>query len=147
MVKGKNINEETLLATDYLNHFNEIVMLIDMLPSMPECFEDARAWQPKSYPQHFRDSCFRDKELAIYAYDNSPDQYRLPFDETIDRINEAVLLGLDKVAEALDDASRLAHTTSTVSRSVQQLMDVAGAIIHGHEPSMDQSAIDHIMAL
>ena len=26
-VKGSNIDETTLLATDYLNHFNEIVML------------------------------------------------------------------------------------------------------------------------
>ena len=29
-VRGKNINEETLLATDYLNHFNEIIMLFDI---------------------------------------------------------------------------------------------------------------------
>ena len=27
-VKGSNIDEMTLLATDYLNHFNELVMLL-----------------------------------------------------------------------------------------------------------------------
>ncbi len=30
-VRGTNISEKTLLATDYLNHFNEIVMFIACL--------------------------------------------------------------------------------------------------------------------
>ena len=70
LVQGKNIHEETLLATDYLNHFNEIIMLLDMIPSMPECLEDAKAWEPKTYVEHFRDSGFADKDLAIFAYDD-----------------------------------------------------------------------------
>ncbi|HEY5598367.1 MAG TPA: hypothetical protein VIK47_06140, partial [Kiloniellales bacterium] len=56
LVRGKNIHEDTLLATDYLNHFNEVIMLIGMIPDMPECLRDAQAWQPKSYEEHFRDS-------------------------------------------------------------------------------------------
>lgn len=32
-----NINPRTGLATDYLNHFNEAVMLLEMVPDMPEC--------------------------------------------------------------------------------------------------------------
>src|SRR3546814_15221554 len=56
LVRGKNINQNTLLATDYLNHFNEIIMLLGMVPSMPECYRDAVEWRPKSYAQHFRDS-------------------------------------------------------------------------------------------
>src|SRR3546814_7715400 len=56
LVRGKNINQNTLLATDYLNHFNEIIMLLEMVPSMPECYRDAVEWRPKSYAQHFRDS-------------------------------------------------------------------------------------------
>ena len=39
--QGTNIDPQTLLATDYLNHFNEIVMLLELIPDMPECFEDA----------------------------------------------------------------------------------------------------------
>ena len=30
-VRGSNINEETLLATDYLNHFNEAIMLLELV--------------------------------------------------------------------------------------------------------------------
>ncbi len=62
LVSGSNINEQTLLATDYLNHFNEVVMLIEMIADMPECLEDAKAWAPKSYQDHFRDSNFSDRD-------------------------------------------------------------------------------------
>jgi hypothetical protein len=34
---GANINPTTWLATDYLNHFNEAIMLLEMLPCAPEC--------------------------------------------------------------------------------------------------------------
>ena len=37
-----NINPETGLASDYLNHFNEAIMLLDMIPALPECTEDFR---------------------------------------------------------------------------------------------------------
>ena len=30
-VRGTNINEHTLLATDYLNHLNEPIMLLEMV--------------------------------------------------------------------------------------------------------------------
>ena len=73
-MRGANISEKTLLSTDYLNHFNEIVMLIEMVPDMPDMIEDCRLWHPKSYQQHFRDSGFSEKELAIEAYDHVPEQ-------------------------------------------------------------------------
>ena len=30
-----NLDDKTLLATDYLNHFNEVVILLQMVPDMP----------------------------------------------------------------------------------------------------------------
>ena len=63
LVRGKNISEISLLATDYLNHFNEIIMMVELIPTTPDCFEDAKSWQPMSYAEHFRTSCFTDKDL------------------------------------------------------------------------------------
>jgi len=71
-----NINPKTMLATDYLNHFNEMIMLIDMLDSMPQCADDILAWHPKGYRQHFRESVFAEKALAITAYDRAPETTR-----------------------------------------------------------------------
>lgn len=52
-VSGTLINSETLLATDYLNHFNEVVMLVEMVPDMPDMLPDCQSWKLKSYPEHF----------------------------------------------------------------------------------------------
>ena len=35
-LQAANINPRTGLATDYLNHFNEAVMLLEMIPAYPE---------------------------------------------------------------------------------------------------------------
>ena len=67
-VRGTNINEQTLLATDYLNHLNEPIMLFEMLADVPELLDELAEWQPKSYVEHFTDSAFSDKDLAIEAY-------------------------------------------------------------------------------
>jgi len=77
-----NINPDSFLATDYLNHFNEIVMLMEMVPDMPELLEEAVDWSPKSYAQHFEESGFQAKDLAITAYRIAPTVYKSPF-ETI----------------------------------------------------------------
>ena len=90
LVRGKNINENTLLATDYLNHFNEIIMMLEMIPSMPDCYEDCLEWQPKSYADHFRDSGFSDAELAILAYENAPTNYRQAFDATVEQMDRLI---------------------------------------------------------
>ena len=52
-LRAANINPRTGLATDYLNHFNEAIMLLEMVPDMPECAEDFLSWQPLSYAEHF----------------------------------------------------------------------------------------------
>jgi hypothetical protein len=146
-VAAANINEETLLATDYLNHFNEIVMLIDMVPDMPECLEDAQEWQPKSYPDHFRDSAFTEKELAIEAYEKSPLEYRDIFDETVAQMNQIVQAGVARLAQKVDASQEdeLRLFASNLSRKLQSSIDVASAIIHGAKTRMAQDEIDEML--
>lgn len=144
LVKGKNINEETLLATDYLNHFNEIVMLLDMVPMMPECIEDAKEWSPKSYEQHFQDSVFADKDLAILAYQNSPPQFRELFDDTVAAMNTLVAEGMIAIEASIEtgEAGRIELAVGEVSRSLQSRIDRCSAIINGQTEKLDQSAVD-----
>jgi len=146
--QGTNIDPQTLLATDYLNHFNEIVMLLDLIPDMPECYEDAMAWQPKSYQDHFRDSQFRDKDLAVEAYEHVPACYREPFDNVITQMNRIVPWGLQRIGEilSLGEAERLRLICCDVSHRLQKMIDIAGAIIHGSTKRLDQSEIDGFLA-
>ena len=145
--KGTTINDHTLLATDYLNHFNEIIMLIEMIPDMHECLEDARAWHPKTYQQHFRDSSFSDKELAIEAYEHAPEEYRGSFDYAVERMNLLVQKGLDELEKTITggDSSAIAETARKISRALQKLVDVTSAIIHGGEDILDQEEIDRLL--
>jgi len=146
--QGTNIDPQTLLATDYLNHFNEIVMLLELIADMPECYEDALAWQPKSYQDHFRDSQFRDKDLAVEAYEHVPKCYREPFDNVISQMDRMVPLGLQRIGEVLNtgESERLRFLCSETSLRLQKMIDIAGAIIHGSTKRLDQSEIDGFLA-
>jgi hypothetical protein len=147
LARGKNVNPETLLSTDYLNHFNEIVMLIEMVPSMPECMEDIRAWRPKTYAEHFRDSGFADKELAILAYENAPPQHRAPFDRSVDRLNDAVATAVREIGAALEDGTTdLAEAVAQkAAMRLHALIDVTSGIINGQHAVIDQSRIDRLL--
>ena len=137
--RSGSINQKTLLATDYLNHFNEVVMILDMLASMPECFEEAEAWQPKSYVRHFEDSGFPEKALAILAYEQAPLDRRVPFDALVDEINELVQDGLVTVGAALaaDDADRMYVVLQSLTQSLRDMIGRAGAIINGDDNAVE----------
>ncbi|MBF0561152.1 MAG: hypothetical protein HQL37_03840 [Alphaproteobacteria bacterium] len=148
-VVGSNISDKTLLATDYLNHFNEIIMLLEMVADMPEILEECRAWQPKDYCSHFQDSAFSSKDLAIAAYDCVPTKFRRPFEETIDQINRLIAQSLELLdaAVATGEVEIIQMRARACSRGVQKLMDVAGAIIHGSDMTMQQDEIDALLGV
>ena len=68
LLKAANINPTTESATDYLNHYNGIVMMIATLGDIPEMREPALEWRPVGYATHFRMTGFRDRDLAAAAY-------------------------------------------------------------------------------
>ena len=142
-----NINGKTLLATDYLNHFNEFVMVLYLIADMPDCLEDAEAWQPKNYQDHFRDSAFSAKELAIEAYDHSPAEYRDQFETLVDLINSLIPKGLDRIRSAIDEGNveRVGFECSNTSKTLQKLMDLVSAVINGENPTIDQQGIDEML--
>jgi hypothetical protein len=146
-LQGTNVSPQTFLATDYLNHFNEVVMLLGMLGDMPEMFEDVAAWAPKPYPDHFRDSNIADREIAIEAYALAPERYRRPFDDTIAQAERVVAHAVAMIGPALEagDTERAAMVGASASQILQKLIDVASGIIHGSEKGMSQAEIDIVI--
>ena len=143
-VRDTNINEQTLLATDYLNHFNEIVMTLEMVPDMPELLEEAREWQPRSYQEHLLASTFSDRELAAEAYNHVPRKFRDPLEQTISQIDHLIATTIDRLESDLTqgDMNLVRENATALSRVIQRLMDVAGGIINGSAKTMEQSEID-----
>src|SRR5258707_2013443 len=99
-LRAANINTRTGLATDYLNHFNEAIMLLEMIPDMPECAEDFLTWRPLSYCEHFMASNFKARDLAIEAYEEADAKTRAEFD----RIADTMTSILTPVRSAIRDA-------------------------------------------
>lgn len=143
---GTNINAQTLLATDFLNHFSEVVMLIEMLPDMPDCFEAVLEWHPKSYQDHFRDSRFPDRDLAIEAYEAVPGRYRIPFEDVVAQMNALVAVSVERIGACLEqDGEGLRDICQEASRNLQKMMDIANAIINGSSKTFGQGEIDELM--
>jgi len=144
---GTNVNEQTLLATDYLNHFNEVVMTLEMLADMPELLEEAKAWKPKDYKDHFRDSTIADKELAIEAYDHAPPKFKIPFEQNINKINHLITTSVERLETDLQngDMNLVRENAQALSQVIQRLMDMCSANIHGSETTMDQADIDNLI--
>jgi hypothetical protein len=136
-----NINPRTGLATDYLNHFNEAIMLLEMIPDMPECAQDFLDWQPLSYREHFRASSFSARDLAIEAYDGADTHIRDEFDN----ITSAMTSILSAVSLAMREAT-LDKTRATLAEQatgwVKPLVALAGGIINGGA----EADVDYIMA-
>src|ERR1700748_2325397 len=93
LLRAANINPRTGLATDYLNHFNEAVMLLEMIPDIPECAEDFLAWSPLSYAEHFTATNFKARDLVIEAYEQADREIRTRFDQLTKTTTDILLAG------------------------------------------------------
>jgi hypothetical protein len=145
--KGTNVNDRTLLATDYLNHVNEIIMLLELVPDAPECLEDCRAWRPISYREHFEASSIADRDLAIEAYEYSPPEFRTTFDRLtaeMHRVISGVLASLI-TATGQGDEQRARRVVELAVSALKTMVDQASSTIHGDVQIMDQAEIDGLM--
>jgi hypothetical protein len=126
-LEGSCVSPITLLTTDYLNHFNEPVMMLQMAPDVPEVVEDLRAWRPRSYVEHFQASGIADRDLAIAAYHRAPVEYRTPFDDTVAELSHEIRTAVAAIAEQGAAAQGL-H--GAINRC-QSLISRAAAIANG----------------
>lgn len=130
LLKAANINPQTGLATDYLNHFNEAIMLLEMIPDMPECAEDFLQWSPLSYAEHFTAANFKARDLAISAYESADPDIRAEFDQMTDTMTSI----LKEVSAAMREAVQ--HTTKAKLAEeaigwLKPLVAAAGGVING----------------
>jgi hypothetical protein len=145
-----NINPATGLATDYLNHFNEAIMLLEMLSSCPEYRDDFLGWQPMSYREHFESSRFKGRALAIAAYDAADLSLRGCLDTlagTMTTVLEATGAAMNSDI-ASESAVALAERAAALLRP---LIARARAVINGEHAAdagellTPQAAVDRLM--
>ena len=139
VLRAANINPRTGLATDYLNHFNEAIMLLEMVPDMPECAEDFLTWSPLSYAEHFWASNFKARDLAIEAYELS--DAKVEFDNLTASMTSILTAVGTAMREATQDKTR-ATLADQATNWVKPLVALAGGIING----ASEANVEAIMA-
>ncbi len=150
ILRAANINPRTGLATDYLNHFNEAVMLLEMIPDIPECAEDFLAWTPLTYPEHFTHTNFKARDLVIEAYEHADPYIREKFDRVTKTMTD-ILLAVGSAMRAAKQDKTKAKLAEEAAGWVKPLVAQAGGIINGDleidpEPVDEIDTVDAIMA-
>jgi len=136
-----NINPTTRLATDYLNHFNNVIMLLEFIATMPDFVEEVLQWQPVDYPGYFATSHFRHRDLAIAAFARCEARTREAFTAVIAKLDAAVIEAQDllKASDPTDPAISAA-ILELVRGRMQPLIAEAGGVINGNA----QDSIDDL---
>lgn len=125
-----NVNPRTGLASDYLNHFNEAIMLLEMIRDIPECLDDFLLWTPKSYREHFLASQLSTRDIAVMAYDTADPAVRAEFDD----ITAAMTAILTAVAATLRAAEHHHERVGLAEQTIgwlKPLATLASGVING----------------
>lgn len=145
-----NVNPRTGFATDYLNHFNEAVMLLELLADMPECLDDFFAWRPKKYDQHFATSKSKHRQVALAAYAEADPGLRQQLDWLAHSMNEILMATREVMRQ---DVSNHNAVADLAVRWVKPLLVRAGAVINGTQAqhaaeagTAPQTVVDALLA-
>jgi hypothetical protein len=144
-----NINPATGLATDYLNHFNEAIMLLEMLSGCPECLDDFLGWRPMTYREHFVASRFKGRDMAIAAYNAADPSLRNCLDTLAGTMT--AVLEATRAAMSADMPRDAAAALADRAAWLKPLVARAGALINGESdtgfgpPVVPQAVVDGLM--
>ena len=142
------INPITGLSTDYLNHFTEALMVLDMAAASSECLDDLQAWLPKTYREHVAGSSFGDRAAILSAYEAADPAVRQELDAVAKTLNVALTETRDRMLHRLGTPAAEAQARRAVAW-LQPLITRAAALINGGAAVADsgqapQAAIDAI---
>ncbi len=145
-----NINPQTGLATDYLNHLNEAIMLLEMVGDCPDCLTNIQDWRPMTYCEHFMESRSKHRDLAIAAYAAADPAARA----CLEGLAGAMTTVIESARSAIcsDAPERTAALVSERAASwLKPLVARAGAVINGeinlNEIDAPQTLADRVMQL
>ncbi len=148
---GLNINPDTGLCTDYLNHFSEAIMALEMLAAVPESLDDFLAWKPCSYTEHFAASNFKNRDAVIAAYHAANPATRQSLDALVDSMH-AMLAATRAVMGVGPDVTTALPLAESALATIKPLVARASMVINGRsdnsskiEAGAVQAAVDALL--
>lgn len=119
-MSAANVNPDTGLATDYLNLFNEYVMLAELVADGSMERDILEDWQPLDYEAHFVHSNFKATDVVVAAFRSMPEVDRADFEEAVNALVDLILA----------HRSRLQISTATLD-DIKHQRDFVAALISG----------------
>lgn len=138
------IDPHTGLASDFLNQFNEVLMLLEVADNDPELNRDLQHWLPCSYIEHFEASHLRDSALVIEAYALCPPSVRRRFDRLSGDLSAFILNGLADLRALNGHAAR--EASDALAERIRRRLASLSAIIHPGERPLDNRTISRLFS-
>jgi hypothetical protein len=131
-LRAANVNPATGLATDFLNQFNEAILLLELLSVSAADLDDLRAWRQMNYREYL--SSAKDCDVAVSAFAAADERAR----QSLDALSDVMGVIIASTLNALET-----HGGSSASRiiadqalaALKPLVARCAAIINGSEPS------------
>jgi hypothetical protein len=148
------VNPASGIANDYLNHFNEILLLIENLPALlPEMIDEIISWKPVSYRQYFSNSPLPGSVATLEIYDTLDTDFRDDFETMITILDKIILesIGVITAARRADgtlEPDEVSEVCEGLSARLRHVLDrTADLVNHGYAPPLEraQNMADRIM--
>lgn len=141
------------LSNDYLNHYSEALMLIELAADDPGMVDVLSEWQPVDYPTYFSQSQLRRAPRALAAYRVLGADARHAFEEVTRAMDRLALTAIRALRPPClcDEARGIAEATAPALRGLiaraAAFLNSGGRDIDGHgEVEEAQAVIDRLIA-
>jgi hypothetical protein len=149
------VNPASGVANDYMNHFNEILLMIENLPALlPEMVDELLAWSPVSYRAYFEHSPLPGSVETLEIYDTLDEDFRRDFESMVELLDKIVMESISIIAahrreDGTIEASEIDETCAKLSVQLRTVLDrTADLVNHGYAPPLErpQHMADRILA-
>lgn len=108
------------LSNDYLNHFSEVLMLVELAAMDAAVMEDLAEWRPIDYPSYFATSQLRRAPEARAAYFQLCEPRRVAFEQLVRAMDKLAMTAIRALRPPCEpeDAALVADVTTPALRSL-----------------------------
>ncbi len=139
------VNPASGIANDYLNHFNEVLLLIENLPTLlPEMLDELLEWKPVTYREYFAKSQLPGSARALEIYDALDENFRRDFESIIDGINAMALASIEVIRAHRShsgdlEPDRVSEFCENASSAIRSALNRAADLVNNGRTSPAES--------
>lgn len=117
------INPRSGLATDFLNPYNEYVMLAELVADGSMTTEVLEDWSPIDYESHFAIAHFAGGPIVLAAYRSLPKKAHETFEKAVNALIDAILAHRHLADSRPEDLAKVRHCRDAVAALISGGID------------------------